>query len=145
MVYFLCKINFNKSLYPRTFTYDAEPPNLVESLVFCKDGSSVLHALWKHWFQLLQKNLDFIYLTNINLLILISCFCLLKKTLVITTNLTNPESASVFPEKLNLTYYFNIIFNISDVLAWFSPAKNSLYWVQEGKMTCSVQVFATCK
>ena len=47
MVYFLCKINFNKSLYPRTFTYDAEPPNLVESLVFCKDGSSCFACTMK--------------------------------------------------------------------------------------------------
>ena len=54
----------------------------------------VLHLLWKHWFQVLQKDLDLIYLTNMNRLISILCCCLLKKTLVITTNLTNPESVS---------------------------------------------------
>ena len=37
-----------------------------------------------------------ISLTHKNRLILILCFWLLKKTLVITTNLTNPESAPDF-------------------------------------------------
>ena len=45
-------------------------------------------------FPLLLKKVDFICLTPMNPLVLISYCWLLKKTLVITTNLTNPESAS---------------------------------------------------
>ena len=43
MLYFLCKVIFNKSLYPRTFTYDAGPPNLVKNLVF-REGRPLCFA-----------------------------------------------------------------------------------------------------
>ena len=48
-----------------------------------------------------MKKLDVICLTPKNHLILILCCWLLKKTLVITTNLTNPESA---PDIANLLF-----------------------------------------
>ena len=47
MVHFLCKVNFDKSLYPPTFTEDPELPNLVENLVFCKDRSSCFACTMK--------------------------------------------------------------------------------------------------
>ena len=47
MVYFLCKVNFNKSLYPRAFTEDAELPNFVENLTFCKYRSSCFACTMK--------------------------------------------------------------------------------------------------
>ena len=42
---------------------------------------------------MLLKTLDFICLTHMKHSVLISCGWLLKKILLITTNLTNPESA----------------------------------------------------
>ena len=46
-----------------------------------------------------------------NRLVLISCCWLLKKTLVITTNLTNPESASVWALKRKLSIIRGVPFN----------------------------------
>ena len=43
---------------------------------------------------MLLKKLGFFCFMDMHCLVLISCCWLLKKTLVITTNLTNPESAS---------------------------------------------------
>ena len=69
---------------------------MTEILVFCKGRfSRFVYTVNRNVdFRFLLK-LGFVFLTYMNRLVLISCCWLLKKTLVITTNLTNPESASV--------------------------------------------------
>ena len=97
MVHFLCKVNFKTSLYPQSSTWDAELLNLTGNLVFYKGRFSCFAYT-------MNRNVDFScteetrrYPFNaVNRLILILCCWLLKKALVITTNLTNPESASAF-------------------------------------------------
>ena len=66
---------------------------LAENLIFCKGRFSRFAYSMKRSFRLLLKKPDFIYLTQVSRLILISCCWLLKKTLVITANLINLESA----------------------------------------------------
>ena len=103
-----------------------------------KTDLHVLHALWKHWFQLLQKNLDLIYLTNMNHLISTFCCCLLKKTLVITTtNLTNPESASSI---ICLTKSTCIAIKLSVQLSLRVQKKN---WDKWNMIICNVCVFGS--
>ena len=90
MVYFFCKVNFKTSLYPQTSTQEAELLNLGGNLVFCKGQfsrftytmietliSAVTEETRRYLFNAYEPfNFDFV----------------LKKTLVITTNLTDPES-----------------------------------------------------
>ena len=65
--YFICKVNFKKSLYSRTSTYDAELLNLAKNLVFYKGWFSrfVYTISKKVDFSWLLKKQDFIYLTQI--------------------------------------------------------------------------------
>ena len=102
MVYFLCKVNFKTSLYSQTSTEDAELLNSAGNLVFFKGRFSRFDILRiETLISAVMKKLDVICLTHMNRLILILCCWLLKKTLVITTSLTNPECA---PEFFSLTF-----------------------------------------
>ena len=47
MVYFICKVNFNKSLYPRVCSSDTEQPDLAESIGLCKDRYSCFACTMK--------------------------------------------------------------------------------------------------
>ena len=95
MVYSLRKVNLKKPLYPQTSALDAELLNFTEDLVFCKGGFSsfaytmnrnitVTEETRLYLFNAYEPfNSDFVLLVN-------------KKTLVTTTNLNNPESASAY-------------------------------------------------
>ena len=116
MVYFICKVNLNKSLYPRTLAYDSELPNLVENLVLCKNRSSWFACTMKTLISAVaeESRLDIFNEYepfNFNFVLLF-----LKKTLVITTNLTNCPARSSCPKLLC----------IKGVLRNFTPHKRFL-------------------
>ena len=89
MVYSLRKVNLKKPLYPQTSTLDAELLNFTEDLVFCKGGFSSFAYTMNRNITVTEETR--LYPFNSNFVLLVN-----KKTLVTTTNLNNPESASAY-------------------------------------------------
>ena len=95
MVYFLRKVNLKKPLYPQTSALDAELLNFTEDLVFCKGGFSSFAYTMNRNITVTEETRLYLFNAyepfNSNFVLLVN-----KKTLVTTTNLNNPESASAY-------------------------------------------------
>ena len=95
MVYFLRKVNLKKPLYPQTSALDAELLNFTEDLVFCKGGFSSFAYTMNRNITVTEETKLYLFNAyepfNSNFVLLVN-----KKTLVTTTNLNNPESASAY-------------------------------------------------
>ena len=95
MVYSLRKVNLKKPLYPQTSTLDAELLNFTEDLVFCKGGFSSFAYTMNRNITVTEETRLYLFNAyepfNSNFVLLVN-----KKTLVTTTNLNNPESASAY-------------------------------------------------
>ena len=95
MVYSLRKVNLKKPLYPQTSALDAELLNFTEDLVFCKGGFSSFAYTMNRNITVTEETRLYLFNAyepfNSNFVLLVN-----KKTLVTTTNLNNPESASAY-------------------------------------------------
>ena len=95
MIYFLHKVNLKKPLYPQTSALDAELLNFTEDLVFCKGGFSSFAYTMNRNITVTEETRLYLFNAyepfNSNFVLLVN-----KKTLVTTTNLNNPESASAY-------------------------------------------------
>ena len=103
MVYFLRKVNLKKPLYPQTSALDAELLNFTEDLVFCKGGFSSFAYTMNRNITVTEETRLYLFNAyepfNSNFVLLVN-----KKTLVTTTNLNNPESASAYRTQSLICY-----------------------------------------